>query len=94
MKSILQDKKECFVCGLKNNLHLHHIIFGKNRKNADEDGLTVYLCYNHHEGTFGVHGKHGHELDMKLKKLAELEWTYYYNKSTEDFIKRYGKNYL
>ena len=96
MKSIIcnQNIKYCRVCGEKNNLHLHHTIFGKNRKKADEDGLTIWLCYNHHEGTNGVHGKNGHDLDIKLKQQAEKCWIECYNKTIEDFIKRYGKNYL
>lgn len=92
--SILIKKKECYICGTTSNLHLHHIIFGKNRKIADEDGLTVYLCYEHHEGTYGVHGLHGHELDLKLKVIAEKRWCEFYNKSIDQFIKRYGKNYI
>lgn len=73
---------------------MHHIMFGKNRKKADEDGLTVYLCYEHHEGTYGVHGKKGHEIDELLKISAEQVWLTKNNKEKEDFIKRYGKNYL
>lgn len=92
--SIISNTKQCYVCGTKNNLHYHHIIFGKNRKKCDEDGLMVYLCYNHHEGTFGVHGKQGHELDQKLKKIAEQHWLLYYQKEISDFIERYGRNYL
>ena len=71
-----------------------NVLFGKNRKKADEDGLTVYLCYDHHEGTNGIHGKNGHELDLKLKKLAEKKWCEYYKKTSEDFLKRYKRNYL
>lgn len=92
--SIINNEKRCYICGEKNNLHLHHIIFGKNRKKADEDGLVVYLCYNHHEGTNGVHGKNGHDLDLKLKKLAEQKWLEYYDKTINNFISRYGRNYL
>lgn len=92
--SIVNNKKVCYVCGNKNNLHLHHIIFGKNRKKADEDLLTVYLCREHHEGTNGVHGKNGHELDLKLKKIAEERWLEHYNKTIDDFISRYNRNYL
>lgn len=94
MKSIINNQKVCYVCGTKNNLHLHHVIFGKNRKKSDEDGLTVYLCYYHHEGTNGVHGKNGHDLDEKLKIIAETRWCEFYNKTPEQFIKRYGRNYL
>lgn len=93
-KSIISPIKKCAICGKKDNLHLHHILYGKNRKKADEDGLTIYLCYEHHEGTNGVHGKNGHKLDMLLKKRAEYNWLAYYNKTEDDFIKRYGKNYL
>lgn len=94
-KSIMQNKKQCFVCGVENNLHFHHIMFGKNRKKADEDGLTVYLCYKHHEGTNGVHGKNGHDLDMKLKKEAMIRWCEYYKKTPEEFMKKYYcKNYV
>lgn len=94
MRSIIQNNKECYVCQSKVNLHLHHIIFGKNRKKCDEDGLMVYLCYRHHEGTNGVHGKNGHDLDLQLKRIAENVWLSKNNKTIEDFIKRYGKNYL
>ena len=94
MKSIITDKKECYVCGTTQNLHRHHILFGKNRKKADEDGLTVYLCYYHHESSDGVHGLNGHELDLKLKVIAEKRWLEFYNKTIDDFIKRYGKNYI
>lgn len=94
MKSIISYKKECYVCGTTNNLHLHHVMFGRNRKKADEDGLTVYLCREHHEGTKGVHGKNGHELDIRLKRDAEVRWCQFYNKQPEQFLKRYGRNYL
>lgn len=94
MKSLISNKKQCFVCGKKTNLHLHHIMFGKNRKKADEDGLVVYLCYEHHEGTNGVHGKNGHDLDLLLKQDAQVLWHQNYSNSIDDFIKRYGKNYL
>lgn len=94
MRSIINDEKKCYVCGVTNNLHLHHIMFGRNRKKADEDGLTVYLCWFHHEGTDGIHGLNGHKLDMKLKQIAEKRWCEFYNKTIEQFIKRYGRNYL
>ena len=93
-KSIINNNKVCYICGTIYNLHLHHIIFGQNRKKADQDGLVVYLCREHHEGTNGVHGKNGHLLDIKLKQIAERHWLKHNNSTKEDFIKRYGKNYL
>lgn len=94
MKSIISDIKKCYVCETTLNLQLHHILFGRNRKKADEDGLTVYLCYYHHLGTDGVHGKNGIDLDIDLKQIAEKRWCEYYNKTPEQFIKRYGRNYI
>lgn len=32
MKSIIQKSKYCWFCGTGNNLHLHHIFGGANRK--------------------------------------------------------------
>lgn len=69
-------------------------MFGKNRKLADQDGLIVPLCPEHHRGTFGVHGKYGHDLDIRLKKTAETAWLKETGKTTEDWIKRYGRSYL
>lgn len=95
MRSLISNFKRCYICYSQNNIHKHHIFKGiRNRKKAEEDGLWVYLCYNHHEGTNGVHGKNGHELDEKLKKLSQSKWQQVNNKSKEDFIKRYGRNYL
>lgn len=95
MKSILQRTEECYFCATTKNLHLHHVIHGiANRKLSDEDGLTVYLCWNHHEGSFGVHGINGKEIDTMLKEKAQEVWQRYYGKSKEDFIKRYGRSYL
>lgn len=95
MKSIIQTEKKCYVCETAYNLHSHHILFGvANRKLSDKDGLTVYLCYEHHEGTSGVHGKNGHELDLELKKLAQKRWMEYYDKTEDDFRQRYGRSYL
>ena len=92
--SIIQKNKECFKCKNVYGLEFHHCIFGKNRKKADEDGLTVWLCYEHHRGNMGVHSKNGHEFDLQLKQIAEKRWCEFYGKTKEQFIRRYGKNYL
>lgn len=36
MKSILQNKKECYVCGLYAPLECHHIYFGNPNRNISE----------------------------------------------------------
>ena len=93
MKSIIDNNKCCFICKTPYNIHLHHIFFGANRKKSDKDGCWVYLCARHHNmSDEGVH--FNRELDLKLKRLAEKRWCEYYDKTTNDFIKRYYKNYL
>ena len=58
MKSILQSKKRCYICRKEIGLHDHHIYFGTaKRKISERHGFKVWLCFEHHEGTFGVHGK-------------------------------------
>ena len=70
MKSIITDKKECFVGRTTLNLEEHHIFRGANRNNSEKYGLKVWLCHEHHQGATGVHG--GNKwLDTMLKKLAQ-----------------------
>lgn len=77
------------------NSHRHECFFGvRNRQKSIDDGLIVFLTYEMHEGTYGVHGSKGHDFDLLLKQEAEKRWLEYYDKTVEDFIKKYGKNYL
>jgi hypothetical protein len=98
MKSIIQDKKECFIC--RNNydvettrgLHEHHIFEGTGRrKQSEKYGLKVYLCYRHHnmDSDFGVHYQKA--LDLELKQLAQrkFEETHTREEFREHFIKSY-----
>ena len=92
-KSILQRNKACYICGTTLNLHLHHIFYGtSNRKISDADGCVIYLCFNHHTGAQGVH--FNRKLDLTIKAKCQIEWQKHYNKTTEDFIERYGRSYL
>ena len=53
----------------------------------------MYLCgRDHNQSNDGVH--FNHQLDLKLKKEMEEKWLKYYTQTTDDFIERYGKNYL
>lgn len=92
MKSIIQHEKQCLVCG-SYLVEEHHIFKGvANRKNSEKYGLKVYLCPRHHRGDYGVHGKNGHILDMKLKKLGQKAFQYKY--PDLDFLSIFGRNYL
>ena len=69
---------------------VHHMIFGTaKRKLADQDGLTVRLCNFHHRQlhTTGLYKE-------ELQKIAEQSYLEYYNATIDDFIRRYGINYL
>ena len=80
-------------CICQNKEHIHEVYFGKNRKNSIEDGCCVYLCPIHHNmSSQGIH--FNHELDIKVKQEMERKWLEYYNKTIEDFIEMYGRNYL
>ena len=92
MKSILQSKKECLVCKRTTGLHEHHVFEGTaNRKKSEKDGLKVYLCpWHHNASNYGVH--FNKTLDLAIKQLAQRE--YEKSHTREEFIERYGKNYL
>lgn len=72
----------------------HEVFFGrKNRKKSIEDGLVVFLTPElHNMSDYGVH--FNISFDLELKELGEQVWCSYYGKTTDDFIKRYGRNYL
>ena len=73
----------------------HEVFFGgRNRSKSIEEGLVVFLTPEDHRGTYGVHGKNGHEFDLYLKKTAQKRWMEFYNKTESQFRERYGKSYL
>lgn len=92
-KSIMQEKKECYICKTTLDLDKHHCIHGTaNRKLADKDGLWVYLCTYHH--TMSNEAVHQNSAkDRKLKEIAQAVWESKLG-TREEFIKRYGKSYL
>lgn len=62
-ESILQKRKECYICRhcynlvTVDNLERHHVFDGAGRRElSDRFGLTVWLCHRHHnEPPGGVH---------------------------------------
>lgn len=91
--SILQTKKECYVCKSTLNIHIHEVFYGKNRQKSIEDGCCIYLCGKHHnQSNEGIH--FNHKLDIQVKQAMEKKWIESNNKTIEDFITRYGRNYI
>lgn len=89
-KSILTNKKECFICKTTFNLEEHHIFKGALRKTSERYGLKVWLCHEHHQGKEGVHGKN-RWLDCYLKKLAQERFEIVY--PDLDFMELFHKRY-
>ena len=94
-RSIIQDDlKYCYLTGRTDNLQKHHIYFGpKLRKISDKYGFWVWLTgHYHNQSNEGVHGKDGHELDMRLKRVCQRKFEETH--SRDEFISIIGKNYL
>lgn len=91
-KSIIQNEKECFICGTTLNLHEHHCLYGTaNRNQSEKYGLKVWLCQPHHTGKFGVHSNR--VPDLQIKRIAQMTFERKIG-TREDFMKEFGKSYL
>ena len=61
----------CYAPGAE----IHHIIFGSGkRKQCERIESLILLCYECHRGTYGVHGKNGRKLNLKLKRNLQKEY--------------------
>ena len=96
-ESILQEKEHrqrCFLCMLKfsdysvkRNLERHHVMFGQGRRDkAEADGLTVYLCHDHH---YEVH----HVAETRRRLCALAQDAYEMTHSRTEWMERYKRNY-
>lgn len=70
------DLTKCYYCGTDENVELHHCIHGskENRSLATQYHLLIGICSECHRGINGIHGKYGHEKDLKLQYEAQLAW--------------------
>jgi len=91
-KSIIQNKKECYITKSTSNLHKHHIFEGTaNRKQSEKYGTWVWLRADwHNMADYGVH--FNKELDIKLKQIAQRRFEEEYPQL--DFLKIFGRNYI
>jgi hypothetical protein len=91
MKSIIQEKKECFICKTTSNLESHHVFGGMNRKLSEIYGMKVWLCNYHHTGSHeSVHINH--DVMRCIRQYAQRVFENKY--SHEMFMQVFGKNYL
>ena len=69
--------------------HEHHVFPGANRLLSDEDGLVVYLTPQQHMDM------HSNKTDYWEYAKREAQKAFETHRGTRnDFIARYGKNYL
>lgn len=93
-KSIIQtDMTCCYLCGSRTSrLDRHEVFPSSNRSKSKSLGLWVMLCHSTcHEGASGVHqnAELARELKCKAQEIAQNE----YGWDTQEFIRRFGKNY-
>lgn len=76
------------MCDRTEGLDRHHLLSGTaNRKLAEEDGLWIWLCREHH--------KEAHEDVVCNDMYKRLGQIYYEQAHTRaEFIKRYGKSFF
>ena len=70
-----------------------HEVFGAvNRDKSIKYGLVIFITPEQHRtGKTSIHLNPNNWL--WLKGLAQKTWRKYYNKTKEDFIKEFGRNY-
>lgn len=90
MKSIIQNKRVCYICGNTKFLENHHIFEGAYRQASERHGLKVYLCPAHHRG---IDGAHGDPLIRKLLKRAAQQ-KFEERHGREEFIREFGQSFL
>ena len=90
MKSIIQEKKECYICKSQQWLECHHIFAGTaNKKQSEKYGLKVYLCNSCHRQAQLVY-----DSGLELKQVAQQIAMKHYGWTVGEFRKIFGKNYL
>ena len=87
-KSIMpgDTAERCYLCKKHGRLDVHHCLHGRNRRAADEMGLTVHLCGECHRR---LHDKGEH--DRELEALAQETYEELHDHGA--WMERVGKNF-
>lgn len=73
--------------------HRHEIFGGANRQISIKTGLIIFLTPKmHNMSNQGIH--FNSEFMEYTHKIGQKAYMEHYNKTTEEFIKEFGKNYL
>jgi hypothetical protein len=81
-KIILQERRECWVCGTTQSLEEHHAFGAANRPLSEKYGLKAYFCHNcHNENIPGNPGIHfNKELRLRFKREAQKKFEEVYSR--------------
>lgn len=104
MNSIIpgDHKERCFICGRYCNTEEHHIFGASDRDISERYGLKIHLCYEHHQGTNGAHGKNGKKMQEYLHQTGQETFEEWAKKrfnltaeeAREKFRSEFRKSYL
>ena len=84
---------KCEICGKWANLERHHVYGGARRKTSEKFGAVAMLCHDcHNEPPSGVH--HNRFIRLWLQEQTQKKLMLKYNWTIQDFVNRFGKNYL
>lgn len=73
--------------------HRHEVFGGPDRMHSIEDGLVIFLKLEMHNMTnAGIH--YNKDFREYAQDLAQRTWMEFYNKTEDDFRKRYRMSYL
>lgn len=79
------------MTGSTENLHKHHVFYGKNRQDSERYGCWVWLRADWHN--MSNHGVHFNKpLDLQIKQDCQRAFEKKY--SHEKFMSVFGRNYL
>ena len=82
------DLEHCYICGSK-AIQYHHIFNASARGKATEDHLWIPVCFNCH---VKIHNERSQRLNYSLKRDGQLK--YEETHTHQEYMDRYGKNYL
>lgn len=93
MKKSIMPKDDLWSTEYFPGSHKHHVFGGANRKLSEQDGLFIYLPPELHN--MSDKGIHFNKTFMDYAhSVGQQAWMQHYNKTTEDFIAKYGKSCL
>ena len=88
MQTIIKkdSRDKCYICGRRPD-HVHHMLHGSYRKQADKYGLTCHLCNRCH---MLLHDKG--VKDRELQRDAQVAFEEIHGHT--EFMEVFGRNFL